>query len=172
VKRRDAGLCLLMSSHLPALKAHVPREVGAAGVCFRWHIQTGPRGTSDELHGCVEAATTGWVAVGFNTRAGLAGTRLVMTRVVGGQAQAEMQIADPPHHRHQRQADGTEWVRAVTGEQLQGRTRVCFVMPLRTDAANDRPLQPGQATHLVLAWSHEADFKHHSAQRESLTVTL
>jgi hypothetical protein len=63
-------------------------------------------------------------------------------------------------------------VREVTGQQANGITQVCFAMPLRTDAVGDTALHPGQAVHLVLAWSHEPDFSHHSAGRDSLEVTL
>jgi DOMON domain len=166
------GWGLLMFAHQPAIAGAAPRQVSAAGVNLRWQVLTGRAGEADGLYACVEAATTGWVAVGFSPRAELAGTRLVMVRVVGGRAHAEMHIADPPLHHHRRQADGTEWVREVTGQQVNGVTRVCFAMPLRTDAVGDTPVKPGQATHLVLAWSHEPDFNHHSAKRESLEITL
>jgi hypothetical protein len=172
VKRRDVGWGLLMSAHWPALASDAPREVSAAGVRLRWQVLTDRTGEANDLHACVEAATTGWIAVGFSPRAELAGTRLVMVRVVGGHAHAEMHIAEPPQHHHRRRADGTEWVREVTGQQANGVTQVCFTIPLRTDAVGDTALHPGQAVHMVLAWSHEPDFNHHSAQRESLTTNL
>jgi hypothetical protein len=51
-------------------------------------------------------------------------------------------------------------------------SRVCFVMPLDPIDPSDVTLVPGSPTHLVLAWSHESDFDHHSADRDAVNVLL
>jgi hypothetical protein len=142
------------------------RMASAAGVEFRWAIQ------GQRLHGCMQARTRGWIAVGFNLRDDLAGARLVMGRVVAQRAHAEVHLARPPLHLHRHNADGSERVEQVSGQQHEGRTQVCFVMPLAAADADDVDLAAGSSVHLVLAWSHEPDFDHHSAQRGSLSITL
>jgi hypothetical protein len=120
----------------------------------------------------MSAATSGWITVGFNTRSELQGARLVMGRVVAGRAHAEVHIAQPPRHVHRRTPEGRERVSDVSGQQAGGRTHVCFSMPLKPSDAEDVTLVTGAPVHLILAWSREADFDHHSAQRESVEVML
>lgn len=148
-----------------AVARDLPRLASAAGVEFRWALED-----NRLLHGCMRARTHGWVAVGFNTQPTLDGARLVMGRVVGGAVQVEVHRAEPP--RHGRIAGSEHAVRAVGGAQETGVTRVCFVMPLGQIDPSDVALAAGSLTHLVLAWSHERDFDHHSADRGAANVLL
>jgi hypothetical protein len=159
---------LLMTTALfGAFPKDLPKkEVSAAGVKFQWVIQ------SNTLHGCIDAVTTGWITVGFNARRDLAGTRLVMGRVVNGIAHAEVHIAKPPHHIHRLAKDGSERVTAVIGSFKDGRTKICFQMPLKAADMEDVDLSVGQNIYLTLAWSHEADFEHHSARRDAVDIKL
>jgi hypothetical protein len=144
----------------------LPRSVEGAGVRLEWVIRDA------QLHACMQAVTRGWVAVGFNTQPTLDGARLVMGRVRQGHAQAQVHIAKPPRHIHRLTPQGAERVSEVTGFQDKGHTRVCFRMPLAAADAEDVQLSAGQSTHIILAWSHESDFEHHSAQRSALQVML
>jgi hypothetical protein len=148
-----------------AVARDLPRLASAAGVEFRWALQDGRL-----LHGCMRARTHGWVTVGFNTRPALDGARLVMGRVVDGRAELEVHRAEPPRHERIAGADGA--VRLVGGAQEDGFTRLCFVMPLGQIDGADVALAAGATTHLVLAWSHERDFDHHSADRGAVSVVL
>jgi hypothetical protein len=140
------------------------RFASAAGVAFRWALD------GRLLHGCTRASTRGWITVGFNTRPTLDGARLVMGRVLDGTAQIEVHRAQPPHHVRIAGADNA--ARVSGGAQQAGITRVCFVMPLDPIDASDVSLVAGAPTHLVLAWSHEIDFDHHSADRGAVNVQL
>jgi hypothetical protein len=149
--------------HTAAARA-LTRFVSAAGVEFRWTLD------GRLLRGCMRARTHGWVAVGFNTQPTPDGARLVMGRVVDGQAQIEVHRAQPP--RHARIAGADHVVRVVGSVQEASVTRVCFVMPLDPIDPADVTLAAGSPTHLVLAWSHEADFDHHSADRGAVDLQL
>jgi DOMON domain len=140
------------------------RFASAAGVEFRWALE------GRLLHGCMRARTRGWVTVGFNTQPALDGARLVMGRVIDGKARIEVHRAQPP--RHARIAGADNVVRISGGAQQAGVTHVCFVMPLDPIDASDVMLVAGAPTHLVLAWSHESDFDHHSADRDAVNVQL
>jgi hypothetical protein len=142
------------------------RSASAAGVAFQWSVEQGL------LHGCMAAATQGWIAVGFNPKAGLAGARLVMGRVVNGNAEVEVHLAHPPQHRRLLRPGGGALVSEVAGQQRDGRTQVCFTMPLAAQASADVALIPGAWVDLTLAWSQEPDFAHHSAQRDSVVGLL
>jgi hypothetical protein len=161
-----AGLAGLVTTTPCATSAAPLRQASAAGVTFEWRVE------GEHLSGCLQAPTTGWVAVGFNTRPALDGARLVMGRVAGGHAHAEVHRADPPRHEARRAADGEPLLSHVSGAPSSAGTRLCFRMALRAGFAGDVSLRAEQATHLILAWSHEADFQHHSARREALEVML
>jgi len=51
-----------------------PRTARARGIAFTWRHRQG------RLHGHLSAATTGWLAVGFNDARTLRGTRFVIGR--------------------------------------------------------------------------------------------
>jgi hypothetical protein len=164
--RRVAAVAALMVAagvHAQAPRA-LTRTASAAGVEFRWALE------GRFLHGCMRARTRGWVTVGFNTRPTLDGARLVMGRVVDGQPQLEVHQAQPP--RHARIVGAENVVRVSGGAQEAGLSRVCFVMPLDPVDPLDVTLVAGSPTHLVLAWSHEPDFDHHSADRGAVNVPL
>jgi hypothetical protein len=166
VRRRTAavaGLMVAAGVHAQAA-SELTRFASAAGVEFRWALD------GRLLHGCMRARTRGWVTVGFNTQPALDGARLVMGRVLDGKAQIEVHRAQPP--RHARIAGADDVVRISGGAQDAGVTRVCFVMPLDPSDPSDVTLAVGSPTHLVLAWSHESDFNHHSADRGAVNVLL
>jgi DOMON domain len=171
---RKALLLAFAMSHIGASSATptalssppLPRSVEAAGVRLEWVIRDA------QVHACMQAATRGWVTVGFNTQPTLDGARLVMGRVVNGRAEAQVHIAKPPQHFHRLTPQGKDRVSSVSGSKSAGITRVCFSMPLAAADREDVGLRAGQNTHIILAWSHEADFEHHSAQRSAVQVVL
>jgi DOMON domain len=157
---------LALSLNPAALGSAAHREVNAAGVRLQWVIR------DQTLHACMEATTRGWVAVGFNTKPTLDGARLVMGRVVNGRVEAQVHIAKPPHHIHRLTPQGAERLSNVMGVHESSKTRICFNMPLAAVDAEDVQLRAEQNTHIVLAWSHESDFDHHSAQRNAVQAKL
>jgi hypothetical protein len=166
LSRHFLGIGLLMIS----FNVDAAKKTVAAGVSFHWTTSHG------ELHGCIRAPTRGWIAVGFNPKGELAGARLVMARVVADKAQIEVHIAKPPAHVHRQNQDGSERAQALTSmqtkEQNQTHTEICFRMPLAAADDEDVALVPGETVYMILAFSHEADFQHHSAQRDGVKVTL
>jgi hypothetical protein len=98
-------------------------------------------------------------------------------RRIGGCAFGDgAHIAKPPAHVHRQNEDGSERAQALTSaqalQQNQAHTEICFRMPLAAADDEDVALVPGETVHLILAFSHETDFQHHSARRDGITVTL
>ena len=132
----------------------------------------------DELVCEVSAPTSGWVAVGFNRpNAGLNGARLVMGRVQGGGAVLEVHVCRPPEH-HRRAATGApDRLRALPVSRRApsaagGGTTLRWAIPLAAAAPDDVALVPGAAVELILAFSSDGDFQHHSAFRRHHQVRL
>jgi hypothetical protein len=141
------------------------RKVTAAGVDFQWTIE-GP-----VMHAKMSARTLGWVAVGFNRRKELKGTRLVMGNVREGKVMVEEHIADPPQHGPKTAIGGRSGVLAQSGAELDGVTSIEFTLTLDT-GDEFVPLEQGEVYFTTLAWSHEDDLYHHSAMRTAVDVKL
>lgn len=141
-----------------------PVEVG--GMTFAWHHRDG------RLRVNVSAPAPGWLTVGFNDQDGLAQTWLIMAALVLGRLHVEEHVALPPHHRTVAELGGHGLVADVDGSRRGARTLVAFSLPHDGPGRFAKPLGPGTTTHLVLAWSHETDFAHHSAWRGHRTITL
>lgn len=130
------------------------------------------RHNSGRLFGRVSAPGTGWLAVGFNDRSGLAGTRFVIGVVGATGVRAEWHLADPPDHRPIEPGADQPVLRDLGGRIEAGRSVLEFSLPQRGVGAHAIDLPAGRSTHLMLAWSHDAGFAHHSAWRGHADVTL
>lgn len=143
------------------------KRVQDSGVILEW------RTTATHMQGCMQAQTKGWITVGFNTQPSLDGARLVMGRVDVKSSLIEIHQAMPPRHEMRySSAVKSEVIQLISSEQLGGLTRICFRMALAASYAGDVALAAGKPVHLVLAWSHERDFQHHSAQRGAINTVL
>jgi hypothetical protein len=142
------------------------RGTSAIGMTFEWRVQ------GDMLHGRMRAPTRGWVAVGFNHRPTLDGTRLVMGYVRDGATVVEEHVAAPPVHHRKRDLGWKEGLGQVSGTEDARSTFIEFTLALDTGEPRDVALVPGRTYHLTLAWSHEDDLQHHSAMRTAVDVTL
>jgi len=142
------------------------KTVTSAGVTFEWSIE------GAHLRGRMSAATTGWVTVGFNARSTLDGSKLVMGYVHDGKVVCEEHIADPPDHRPKTERGGHNALSEVGGTEVKGVTTIDFILELDSKDPVDVVLVPGQHYYLTLAWSHEDDFYHHSAQRNAVDIVL
>ena len=124
------------------------------------------------LHAEVRAPTGGWVAVGLNDRAELAGSLLVMAAVRDGELVVEEHIAQPPDHPRRQDLGGTPGLVSSEGHESEGATTVRFSLKLDTGDSVAPKLRAGDRIGLTLAWSRDDDFGHHSARRELVPVEL
>ena len=142
------------------------REARIEGLTFYW------RHRENRLHARLIGRTRGWLAVGFNARHELAGTRFVMASVVDNRATAEVHIALVPEHRQVEALGGIADLQDVSGSAWEDETRIAFSLPHSTGDAYDVDLAPGSHVHLMLAWSVSPDFDHHSRIRKHRSLVL
>lgn len=148
-----------------ALAAGPSRHVALGAVTFAWHHD------NQRLYGTLTAPTSGWIAVGFNTARSLAGTRFVIA-VTGRAPRVEMHVAGDMGHPTIESLGGQSGLADISGESAAGSSILRFSLPHHSAAPHPLELAPGTPIHLMLAWSHEADFAHHSAWRRHLDVVL
>jgi hypothetical protein len=135
------------------------------GVAFDWRHADG------RLHGTLTAPTTGWIAVGFNMSRGFRGTRFVIA-VARQTLTVEMHVALVPDHPTIESLGGRSGLADVSGRNDEHGSTLSFSLPHSNTAPFPLELSPGTPVHLMLAWSHETDFAHHSAWRRHLDAVL
>jgi len=150
----------------PATANGPSRTVRARGIAFTWRHAQG------RLHGSLSAETTGWLAVGFNDKRTLRGTRFVIGRVVDGRAHAEVHIARVPDHAEVGTLGGVSGLADVAGGRTRDETWLTFSLPLKSGDDFEIDLSPGRKVLLMLGWSLSPDFDHHSRVREHRDVVL
>lgn len=149
-----------------ALAEKTERRVQLDATTFAWRHQ------GDRLYGDLSAPAEGWLAVGFNDEPTLKGTRFVIGAVDANAVRAELHIADPPHHQPIEALGGLSDIRNLQGRRENGRSLLAFSLPHRSTDRFAVDLMPGRSIHLMLAWSNEPDFAHHSAWRRHVDVIL
>lgn len=139
------------------------------GMEVAWRIE------AQTLRVRVSAPTKGWVLVGFNTKPGLDGAKLIFLRV-RAQAEGEVHRTDfrypAPYHKLRTSIGGSNYLRAIEGAQTEARTTVSAELPLDSGEALDIALKPGRKYHWILAYSTSDDFDHHSIMRTSVDTVL
>lgn len=142
------------------------RSVVDDDVTFTWHHQ------ADRLRGTLSAPSAGWIAVGFNEVRTLRNTWFVIASVAAKPIRVEEHIALVPDHRNIVDMGIRSSIDHVSGFHRQGRSQLEFSLPHALPKRPALRLGPGTKTHLMLAWSHEAEFDHHSAWRRHYDVVL
>lgn len=130
------------------------------------------RHKGDRLHATLTAPTDGWVAAGFNNKQQLQGTRFVIGALNDGQLRIEEHIATVPDHPRVQDLGLATALADTHGEATATGTMLRFSLPHDFSDSANPTLRPGTPTYLMLAWSHETDFTHHSAWRRHYAIML
>ncbi|MHA1567139.1 MAG: DOMON domain-containing protein [Alphaproteobacteria bacterium] len=149
-----------------AATSHDQGSVSAAGVTFQWRHESG------RLRANLSAPTAGWIAVGFNENPTLENTRFVIAAVSVAPIRVEEHIAMVPDHREVSQLGLPAAIAHTSGSYRDGISRLEFSLPEAMPGRARLSLRPGAKIHLMLAWSQETDFDHHSAWRRHFDITL
>ena len=136
------------------------------GVRFGWSHK------NSRLNCVFSAPTPGWVAVGFNTKHELRGTRFVIATTSHSPLRLEERVALVPGHRRVQDLGFAGAATHSSGAFEDGRSELAFSLPERISGQPGLNLSAGAWTYLMLAWSHGRDFQHHSAWRKHYSVQL
>ncbi|MFK7849256.1 MAG: DOMON domain-containing protein, partial [Rhodothermales bacterium] len=143
------------------------KMIEVKGMKFAWGFD------EDKLTCKLSAPASGWLAVGFNTEKGLAGTNLVMAAVEKGRPEiSDRYILGAGDHRDVVSLGGTPAATLLEGQETATHTSVHFEINLAASDQWHHVLEEGSTIHLLLAYSQEDDFQHHSVMREHLEITL
>jgi DOMON domain len=143
------------------------RQAEAGGMFVSWDF------LDDEIIFSVRYPGQGWAAIGFNTQDSLAQTNLVMMAPGKGAARiSDRTILRPGEHVAVTVAGGRNHARLLAYAQEKNHSVVRLAIRTSPDDALHFSLHKGSRIYLLIAWSHEQDFAHHSAFRTTLAVHL
>lgn len=141
-------------------------EILQDGVSFRWRHEGG------RLRCEMAAPTSGWIAAGFNEKPQLQNTWFVIAAVSVSPIVVEEHIALVPDHKAVERLGLNPVIADATGAMDNGKSTLVFSLPQVFPQRPALALAPGRQVQLMLAWSAQTDFQHHSAWRRHFDITL
>lgn len=161
------SFCILLCLSYFPIFGNPSKSVEKNGMKVYWELR------GEELFLEMSAPIQGWIAVGFNEQKDLAGTHLIMGHVADKQTQlSDRFILKPGIHKAMEDLGAHNKLRLLEGKEHTSLTRISFLMPLNSDDSFHKDLVPGSAYFLLLAYSREDDFGHHSIMRTSVKIIL
>jgi hypothetical protein len=132
-----------------------------------WHYE------GDRIFFEMSAPTDGWVTIGFNTTSGIKDAYLLMGNVVKGELQVvEHYTLSPGNYKTINSLGEASQVKDIKGEENSNRTTLNFSLPIKAKSKYQKELSEGTEYTLIMAYSQEDDFEHHSIMRTSANVEL
>lgn len=143
------------------------KEVHKNNMTVRWKIE------KELIHIEMEAPTDGWVTIGFNETPSLAGYYLLMGRMRHGKAEVvEHYTNKPGSYKPIADYGVSSQIIAISGVERENMTQLKFSMPLKKLSKYHKQLSENSKWILLLAYSLDDDFQHHSIMRTSTEITL
>ena len=143
------------------------KSVEKNGMTVEWSFK------SDRIHFNISAPTAGWVAIGFNEHTGIEKTYLIMGNVVNEVPNVvEYYTRAAGDYRPISELGCTEKVQSISGSDKGINTNLQFSLPCNADGNLQKNLKQGMEYNMLMAFSREDDFQHHSMMRTSIFIKL
>ncbi|MBL4786281.1 MAG: hypothetical protein JKY49_12720 [Cohaesibacteraceae bacterium] len=120
----------------------------------------------------MSAPTAGWLAIGFNEHPGLGNMRFVMAVASEKRPRAEEHLTRNGSHFDVRKLNLETHLKDLEGAYNGEFSQIRFSLPHSMRHRPTLQLAGGSQTNLILAWSQDTDFNHHSAWRKHYPITL
>ena len=160
------GLLLLLFASCEA-QEQKNRSVSKNGMEVHWHFK------QNRIFFTMKAPTRGWVAIGFNTTEKMTHAYLLMGRIAKNQAEVvEHFTIFPGAYEPIKTLGGITQVQDMYGSEKVNTTVLHFSLPVKALGQYQKDLLQGNTYFMVLAYSQEDDFQHHSSMRTSINVEL
>lgn len=128
---------------------------------------------NDRIHFEMSAPTDGWVTIGFNATSGTKGAYLLMGNIEKGKPKiVEHYTINPGNYKTISSLGETPQVNDVSGEATPNRSVLKFSVPIKAETQYQKDLSEGKEYTMIIAYSQEDDFQHHSIMRTSIHVKL
>ena len=155
-------LCVMANT-----KTQGQEKITASGITFTYQI------IEERLKCSLEAPTNGWIGVGFNTKNAIVGSDLLLFNIIDQQVSStDLYVKGVGNPVRDIKNGGRNSIVIKEGKERQGYTKVHFSIPLISGDPNDFEHSLGQKAWLILAYSTDDDFEHHSRVRRHIPFTL
>jgi hypothetical protein len=121
----------------------------------------------------MSASTDGWVAIGFNDNENTAGNYLIMGKVINDHVTIEEHYTiSAGNYKSFSELNMNKSVENIEGSEVGKTTKLKFSLPLSSSNKYTKNLEKGLDYVLLIAFSQEDDFQHHSIMRTSQKIIL
>jgi len=157
------SLILCMAS----FRAGAQKTTTVSDISFTYTIE-------EELLKCtLEAKTNGWIGVGFNDKNSIVNSDLLLFNIIKGKASnRDLYVKSAGNPRRDSDLGGTNTIQLISGVEKDGITSVVFSIPLNSGDPFDFEHHLNEPFWLILAYSKEDDFEHHSRVRKHISFKL
>ncbi len=143
------------------------KTITAGGISFTYTIQ------EDKLECTLEAKTNGWIGVGFNDKNSIVNSDLLLFNIINGSASAtDLYVKGIGNPVKDSSLGGSNTIELLDSIEKNGITRVMFSIPLESGDPFDFTHRLNKSYWLILAFSIEDDFSHHSRVRKHVPFKL
>jgi hypothetical protein len=128
---------------------------------------------NDRIYFEMIAPTYGWVAIGFNDSENTAGNYLIMGNVVNNKVTVEEHYTiSPGNYQTFAKLNTSASLKNTNGEESLSKTTIRFSLPTTSSNKYAKDLKQNTEFILLIAYSQEDDFQHHSIMRTATKITL
>lgn len=167
------SILLLFTMLGACISNHPPKQNPIGGTISKNCMKVSWQFEGDEILFELEAPSTGWLAIGFNETSALPETYLLMACIAKGKPKArEFKTISPGDYRPIVDLGGEASIKHVEGQESPQKTTIRVKIPQRVNDGFHKALTKGSKWSLLLAFSREDDFKHHSMMRTSISIVL
>ncbi len=137
------------------------------GMTVSWELKEG------RMHFEMSAPTDGWVAIGFNDSEKTTGNYLIMGNVINGRVTIEEHYTiSSGNYKSFAQLNTDAAVFDIKGSEASKTTKLKFSLPQSSTNKYAKDLKIRLEYVLLIAFSQEDDFQHHSIMRTSQKIIL
>lgn len=158
------GLCLLCTQ---TPFRPVTSQITTGGMTLEWTIRP------QTIRFTIIAPTQGWMAIGLNKEKGLKNTNLIMGYVDQDSIVLDDRfILRPGMHKSVEDLGGISHISNIAGQSSSLGSTIHFDLKRDTRDPFHFDLIPDTAYEVLLAYSIDKDFQHHSVMRTHLKIIL
>jgi hypothetical protein len=137
------------------------------GMSISWEFK------ADRVYFEMVAPTDGWMAIGFNNSESTTGNYLIMGKVENGKVTVEEHYTSSPgNYQVFAKLNTKSSVENVEGSEMAKNTTIKFSLPIISNNKYAKDLNEKNEYILLIAYSREDDFQHHSIMRTSSKINL
>ncbi len=157
---------LMINMHCMA-QQEIGKSITENDMNVNWHFE------NDRVYFEMSAPTNGWVAIGFNTHTVIKDSYLLMGNLIDNQPNVvEHYTVSPGNYKPISDLGESSRVKDVSGRQNDHKTTLKFSLPTKALSKYQRDLFKGSYYVMIMAYSREDDFQHHSMMRTSVKINL